>query len=56
MLGVLVNAHVIEFRSPIGFADAVHEFGSLSFLAFRLLARDLLRHGLDSKATSRSSN
>lgn len=52
MLGVFRQAHVVEFVGTFGFADALHEFGGLLLLAFRLLACDFPGHGIDCKARS----
>lgn len=45
MLGVLFKAHAVELLGTVGFSDPFHEFGSVSLLAFRLLAGYLSRHG-----------
>jgi hypothetical protein len=44
VFGEFFDRHVIEFIGAVVFADALYEFGGLYFLAFGLLAGDLLRH------------
>jgi hypothetical protein len=56
MVGVFLNAHVAEIIGSIGITDAVHEFGGLRFLAFRLLSGDWSRHQLQCKVEWRVQN
>ena len=44
MVGVFLNAHVVEFIGAVGITDTIHEFGSLRFFAFRLFAGNRFRH------------